>query len=268
MERQQVAREKRLQEKDRGLKCSRCNLLQSNGSPMKDRNRNSKSNGSFNWKTGFARVSHLPTVILTVGLLVCLFIFDLGPTARAQGMASLIPASEYNALTNLFASTGGASWLDNTGWNDPTAATWTGVTVLDGHVAYIDLNENQLTGTIPTTLNELPYLQGLDLSQNQLSGSIPTNWDSLTNLQSLYLYESNLTGRIPVGLLQLPLVYIDVSFNHLTGPILHDIGKWAQVLTINFGYNQLRLQSTLRMHSMRRDPMHKFKLSFPGRQST
>jgi Leucine rich repeat/Leucine Rich Repeat len=178
-------------------------------------------------------------ISVALRLFVSLLFFDSGRPALAQGMASQIPPSEYTALVDLFNSTDGASWLNNSGWTNPLAATWNGVIVLNSHVAYVDLNDNQLTGTIPASLNNLSQLQSLDLSDNKLNGSIPTNWSNLTQLQGLYLDLNKLTGRIPRSLTNLPLLYLDLSFNQLTGRIPEGIGNWGQAQSIDFSFNQL-----------------------------
>ena len=72
---------------------------------------------------------------------------------------------------------------------------WEGV-ILGGsprRVTSLNLRYNQLTGTIPTELGLLTYLQVLDLSGNRLTGTIPEELASLTNLQEL-----RLSGKLPV----------------------------------------------------------------------
>lgn len=86
----------------------------------------------------------------------------------------------------------------------------------------LDLGNNKLTGSIPTTISNASDLQGLFLYGNGLAGSlpseigglrrllflrlqrnefhnssIPTSWGSLTSLRELWLYSTGLTGPIP-----------------------------------------------------------------------
>ena len=63
---------------------------------------------------------------------------------------------------------------------------------------------HQLTGTIPTQLGQLTALTLLDLSVNQLTGTIPTDLTLLTNLNSLLLEFNNLTGQVPSGFCAAP----------------------------------------------------------------
>jgi len=55
------------------------------------------------------------------------------------------------------------------------------------------LGDNKLTGTIPPTIVDLTQLNTLELQDNQLSGSIPLLFANLVNLQTLYLYNNSFT---------------------------------------------------------------------------
>ena len=56
------------------------------------------------------------------------------------------------------------------------------------------LDNNQLSGSIPSSLGDLLSLTSLRLNDNQLSGSIPLSWDSLS---SLSLENNQFSGAIP-----------------------------------------------------------------------
>ncbi len=78
-------------------------------------------------------------------------------------------------------STNGAGWTNNTSWLvTTTVGSWYGITVIYlGHVYFIDLDQNLLTGSIPAELGNLSDLTILSLEENQLSGSIPVELGSL-----------------------------------------------------------------------------------------
>ncbi|KAH9310973.1 hypothetical protein KI387_026008 [Taxus chinensis] len=61
----------------------------------------------------------------------------------------------------------------------------------------LELNNNSLSGVIPSFLATCISLQDLDLSGNSLSGSIPGEIANLPNLKILNLAYNNLSGRIP-----------------------------------------------------------------------
>jgi Leucine-rich repeat (LRR) protein len=111
-----------------------------------------------------------------------------------------------------------------------------------------------LTGTTPTKLGLLTYLEGLDLSANQLSGMIPTGLRNLTslawflsesnnvdgrildlsppsNLKTLTCFDNLLAGTLPTELgLLTELTYSDLSNNHqFTGMIPMEFGNLRNV---------------------------------------
>jgi Leucine-rich repeat (LRR) protein len=65
------------------------------------------------------------------------------------------------------------------------------------HTTELNLEGNQLTGTIPPEIENLTNLNWLELSSNQLTGSIPPELSNLTNLTRLSLGYNQLTGEIP-----------------------------------------------------------------------
>ncbi len=124
-------------------------------------------------------------------------------------------------LTNLYASTNGASWTNATNWNGGvgTECTWFGVTC-DGaqnNVVTITLFSNNLVGTLPA-LSGLPALQYFNVFGNQLTGSIPS-LSGLTALQYFDVSTNQLTGSIPSLSGLTALQYFSVFGNQLTGPI-------------------------------------------------
>ena len=116
--------------------------------------------------------------------------------AKAQ-----IDEEEYNALVDLYTSTNGANWKNNTGWNMiNTPCDWYGVSCDSGHVTKLNLNRNNLSGPIPESLGKLGHLKYLWMFGNQLSGSIPESLGKLSNLKYLELNNNQLSGYIPESL--------------------------------------------------------------------
>lgn len=152
-----------------------------------------------------------------------------------------IPESECNALYAFYESTNGDEWDNNTDWlSEKPVKEWIGVDVENGHVTWLNFNDNGLTGSIPPEIRDLPHLRSLILYYNDLSGSIPSEIGELSNLQDLTLRYNKLSGSIPPELGNIPpLMIIDLSHNQLTGEIPSSLGnlEWLQALILE--YNSL-----------------------------
>jgi Leucine-rich repeat (LRR) protein len=129
---------------------------------------------------------------------------------------------DFAALMDLYNSTGGPNWTNKTGWGtDCNVCGWYGVTCNSaGRVNRLELQVNNLFGTIPTTIGNMLNLRILNLNLNQLYGSIPASIGSLTNLDFLGVRGNNITGVIPTSVGNLiKLVTIDFSYNGVSGMI-------------------------------------------------
>jgi Leucine rich repeat len=84
--------------------------------------------------------------------------------------------------------------------------------------AVLQLSNNELVGSIPSTLAQLAALTTLDLGVNSLTGALPTELARLTRLETLY-----------------------VNNNYLTGPVLPDATSvaWPQLVRLNIDETQL-----------------------------
>ncbi|KZV42107.1 putative inactive leucine-rich repeat receptor-like protein kinase [Dorcoceras hygrometricum] len=84
------------------------------------------------------------------------------------------------------------------------------------------VSQNNFSGSLPDGFGKnLVLLEKLDLSFNEFDGSIPGDLGSLSNLQgTLDLSQNMFNGSIPSSLGNLPeKVYIDLTYNNLSGPI-------------------------------------------------
>ena len=104
-----------------------------------------------------------------------------------------ISNAQRNALISLYNNTNGEQW--NRTWDlnkDPR--TWFGVSVKNGDVVQISLNNNALKGVFPTNLALFTKLQKLDLANNELNGEVASTLSSLTTLTALDISNNRLTG--------------------------------------------------------------------------
>ena len=152
-----------------------------------------------------------------------------------------VPETECEALLAFHDSTNGDSWTDNTGWTeDPDVCSWYGIGCSGGHVVELDIAENNLSGPIPPTIEDLGALEALYLASNSLTGSIPPELGNLTNLSMLFLAENNLTGAIPAEIGNLAdLVYLGLDHNNLTESIPAELGNLPLVANIDLSNNSL-----------------------------
>ncbi|KXZ47811.1 hypothetical protein GPECTOR_32g423 [Gonium pectorale] len=134
---------------------------------------------------------------------------------------------------------------------------------LSCNLRQVFMGGNELYGTLPEYLSELPQLAVLSLGSNFLEGTIPASFTSLTRLQELDLSSNGLTGGVPAGLcggaerlsplrdltlsnnnltgrLQVTdcesLINLDVQNNNLEGP-LPDLASYQQLHILRLGNN-------------------------------
>lgn len=124
--------------------------------------------------------------------------------------------------------------------------------------------QNQLEGSIPSTLGSCSSLESLDLSHNSLTGSIPPGLFELRNLTKLLLISNDISGSIPpeigncsslvrlrlgnnriaggipktVGGLR-SLNFLDLSGNRLSGSVPDEIGSCIGLQMIDLSNNTL-----------------------------
>ncbi|MCD0467445.1 VWA domain-containing protein [Flavobacterium sp. ENC] len=164
---------------------------------------------------------------------------QLSNAMNNRSAAGEIPQIEIDALKAIFNSTNGANWRNKGGW-DGLGGAWYGVQFNNGHVSEINLDSNNLSGTIPKEIENLPYLRVLSLNSNKITGEIPKEIGKLTILYNLGLSGNQLTGNIPTeigNMAELTLLYI--SSNQLSGSIPKQIGNVSKLYLFYANGNNL-----------------------------
>ncbi|WVZ77887.1 hypothetical protein U9M48_025688 [Paspalum notatum var. saurae] len=88
---------------------------------------------------------------------------------------------------------------------------------IDGfeNLQFLEIDNCQLTGTIPLWISKLGNLEILNLEGNQLNGSIPTWISTLNYLFYLDISNNSLTGEIPTALMNMPMLTSERTAAHL-----------------------------------------------------
>ncbi|XP_062234248.1 putative leucine-rich repeat receptor-like serine/threonine-protein kinase At2g24130 [Phragmites australis] len=109
------------------------------------------------------------------------------------------------------------------------------------HLGLVDLSSNRLAGAIPDTFSNLTQLRRLMLHHNQLSGAIPPSLGDCLNLEILDLSYNGLQGPIPayVASLSSLKLYLNLSNNHLEGPLPLELSKMNMILALDLSANKL-----------------------------
>lgn len=173
-----------------------------------------------------------------------------------------IPWWECFALVDLYNSTDGPNWSNHDGWATASLACgWYGVSCescsddvvcsAPFYVVSLNLQSNQLNGTIPPGLGALTALKVLDLSGNRLSGMIPSELGGLFSLQGISLDGNELSGSIPSELGNLSeLVWLNLDDNQLGGSIPPELGSLAKLQQLFLDVNQLGGSIPLQLGSL------------------
>ncbi|KAH7537855.1 hypothetical protein FEM48_Zijuj03G0137300 [Ziziphus jujuba var. spinosa] len=116
------------------------------------------------------------------------------------------------------------SWVFPTHTNSsstpPSPCKWYGITCnTAGNITQINLPSRGINGTLQNfDFSSFPNLLRLDLNENNLTGTIPINIGLMSNLQFLDLSTNSLHGSLPLSLANLTKVYeLDISRNQIKG---------------------------------------------------
>ncbi|KAJ7565163.1 hypothetical protein O6H91_02G050600 [Diphasiastrum complanatum] len=127
-------------------------------------------------------------------------------------------------------------------WNDrdQTPCNWSGILCLklgayeDPRVVSLQLPQMGLAGSIPKQLGQLTYLRTIDLQNNQLIGTLHREIFDGLSLRNILLSENQLSGIIPpeVGNLK-DLEYLNLGNNRLVGSIPDPITNCTSLLDLS-----------------------------------
>jgi Leucine-rich repeat (LRR) protein len=168
----------------------------------------------------------------------------LSSFASLNETGDLPDALEFSLLKEIFDNMGGAAWTNKTNWpvagSWPTTATsaqfgtWFGVTVENGDINKISLENNNLVGAIPASIGTFSSLKEISLVNNKINGTIPASIGNLSTLQRLNLENNLLTGSMPVELTTLTnLSLLHLNGNQLSGTIPTELNNLVNLTDLN-----------------------------------
>ncbi|XP_026398161.1 receptor-like protein 43 [Papaver somniferum] len=118
----------------------------------------------------------------------------------------------------------------------------------------LDLSRTNLTGTIPSCLLKLKYLNELHLANNKLSGSIPFSiYPTQSDGGILDLSDNKLTGSIRTNIRRgSTLASLNLGNNNLTGivPKVLEFAKKLQILLLNDNHLEGTINFISGLHSL------------------
>ncbi|XP_039160577.1 receptor-like protein EIX1 [Eucalyptus grandis] len=105
----------------------------------------------------------------------------------------------------------------------------------------ISLSNASISGPIPKDIDlAMPHLTILNLNDNLLSGSIPTSICEMEQLYDLHLGRNELVGEIPTCWKESPKSLLDISSNKLSGVIPSSLGNLIRLTSLHLNNNKLQ----------------------------
>lgn len=127
---------------------------------------------------------------------------------------------EHNLVTQDTRLIPSSRWL-----SEQDECLWSGVQCDDlNQVTLIDLSNQNMTGTLPTELALLPFLQRIDFPRNRFTGTLPREWGEMNHLIHVAVHYNSLEGTIPDTWWDLgaTMTGLNLGYNRLNGTIPGD----------------------------------------------
>ncbi|KAK7354129.1 hypothetical protein VNO80_19587 [Phaseolus coccineus] len=100
----------------------------------------------------------------------------------------------------------------------------------------------------------------LQLSGNYLSGEIPSEIGTMVNFSMLHLGDNNFTGKFPPGMVDLPLVVLNMTRNNFCGEIPSEIGNMKCLQDLDLSRNNF--SGTFPISLAHLDELSRFNISY------
>ena len=158
--------------------------------------------------------------------------FDCASTTGA-------PATECEALVDLYNHTKGGMWTNSTNWFTTDICSWFGISCGLQVVGKLDLFSNNLEGELPNSIGNLRNLSALNIYLNKLRGTIPDEVTTLP-LSELGAQGNEFSGTLPEKLGDMTeLGYLALGDNQFSGAIPRNFGRLSTLQELYLAGNQL-----------------------------
>jgi Leucine-rich repeat (LRR) protein len=144
--------------------------------------------------------------------------------------------TEREILVKLYDATNGAEWKISKNWNsNADICDWHGIGCKEGRVILVNLGANNLSGTPPPELFQLPKLEILWLNSNPIQFSFE-NIGQATNLMDLRVDETALASLSGVGA-AVSLTSLHIGFNSMKGGFPQELLQLKNMRTLVLNNN-------------------------------
>ncbi|KAJ4961387.1 hypothetical protein NE237_021297 [Protea cynaroides] len=111
-------------------------------------------------------------------------------------------------------------------------------------LGFLRLNDNHLTGRIPSNIGNLVSLRRMSLANNRLEGPIPSTLGNVLSVTEIYLDKNRLSGQIPNSIGRLSqLMHLSISNNLIEGPLPSEMSSLHYLQELDLSFNALNLSS-------------------------
>ena len=110
------------------------------------------------------------------------------------------------------------------------------ITDINCEMAFLTLQNNHLTGTIPDWMSYCTYSEIVDLGDNNLHGTLPSGWKA----KKLAFNNNYLSGTIPINFMKIMISgkgWIDLADNYLTGIIPLEVVNHSNIRDLHLEGN-------------------------------
>lgn len=148
-------------------------------------------------------------------------------------------ASERDLLLTLFSSCGGSMWKRNHFWGSRfDHCDWEGVGCSDGSVILLNLEANNLVGTLPSEIFHLSRLQSLWLRDNTDLLLDFNDIEKADNLVDVRISKCTIKSLAGIQNAQ-SVAVLDLSQNHLNGPFPKELWSLSNLRVLKLNQNAL-----------------------------